>query len=213
MAGKKKEKKEKKPKVTQKQKQKQRQSTKVIVNIDNSHNRKTKTNSKNSKPPQIIQPPNIYQQLQPFPLNYLQEQNIGNPIGNNLINPVRDEPNRLNEQPQDLREILKPIKEREIENPVFRFPDYERTADEIIAERDRFKIQPIDERKKIDLDELQKELKRTPAERDLAKDLLRQQIVNISGNPVPSDIINNEKKLQQYLKKLEREQKRDSNLK
>jgi hypothetical protein len=60
---------------------------------------------------------------------------------------------------------------------------------------------------------LQKELKRTPAERDLAKDLLRQQIVNISGNPVPSDIINNEKKLQQYLKKLEREQKRDSNLK
>jgi hypothetical protein len=152
MGGKKKEKKEKKPtkpKVTQKQKQKQ--STKVIVNIDNSHGRKTKTTNKNSKPPQIIQPPNIYQQLQPFPLNYLQEQNIGNPIGNNLINPIRDEPNRLNEQPQDLREILKPIrKDQEIENPILRYPDYERTADEVIADRDRFKIQPIDERKKMD---------------------------------------------------------------
>ena len=76
-------KKEKKPKVT---KQKQRQSTKVIVNIDNS--RKTKTNSKNSKP-QVIQPPNIYQQLQLFPFNYLQEQNMGNPIGNNLRQSTR----------------------------------------------------------------------------------------------------------------------------
>ena len=61
------------------------------------------------------------------------------------------------------------------------------------------------------MDELQKELKRTPAKRDLAKDLLRQQIVDISGNSVPSDILNNETNLTKYLNKLKREQKQVSN--
>jgi hypothetical protein len=53
---------------------------------------------------------------------------------------------------------------------------------------------------------------RTPAEKDLAKDILRQKIVDISGNPPPSDIINNETKMKQYLSSLKKNQKKPTKM-
>jgi len=91
------------------------------------------------------------------------------PIANNPpIPPIPYNPPRLNEQPLDIRDLFK---------------QPELTAEEIIANRDKNKPKPVvpaDLAKKPDLKELTEAIKRnsrSPAQKDLAKDILRQEIV------------------------------------
>ena len=186
---------------------------------------------------QVIQPfPMSQNHMQHYAYPNYNQQPIEQPtIGTAIANVLGETPAQgylqlqnptkrhiLAEQPKDIRELWASNSDDQSFNTERNFADFfspfDKTPVDTIPIYTKQESDHKEAMQKLDdiiqgVDETIKKRRnsRTAEERNLAKDILRQQISDVTGYPPPTEILNNEKLMKKYLREKKKDQKQDSN--